>query len=349
VPRRRAHRGDGSAYKDRTLNRWVAKFPLGGGKYVKHYAPTELAARQELEQLRRLHASDHDTASGTLDAYLAQWLRSLVNVRESTKVSYAAHVNNHISPLLGGIPVARLRPSDVRRLVSARLAAGLSPSTVRRIHSTLHAALAQGVQERALTDNAAHGIPLPRVEEHLIEAMTEDDADRIREAVDGTFLEPLVELLLGSGLRLGEALGLDQGDVNGNVLMVRRTKTRKRAVVISDDAEQALWRHIAAAKVRGPNVPVFASIRKDGSGRLSPSSAYHAFQRLLREAGLPPMRLHDLRHGAASMMVAQGVHMKVVADQLGHRSVQTTDRFYAHVAPSSLQEAVRLLNRRKSG
>ncbi len=60
------------------------------------------------------------------------------------------------------------------------------------------------------------------------------------------------------------------------------------------------------------------------------------------------MRLHDLRHGVASLMVAQGVHMKVVADQLGHSSVSTTDRFYAHIQPSSLQEAVNLLNRRKA-
>jgi integrase len=346
MPRRRRHRGSGTYYQEKATKVWIARFPLGGGRFAKRRCATETLARQELERLGRLH--NRDIATGTLDDYLAQWISTKVDVRASTRVSYAAHINNHISPLLGGIPVARLRSSDVRRLVAGRLDAGLSPATVRRIHSTLHAALAQGVRDRTLPENVASFVSLPKTEERLVEAMTETDAERIRDAVHGTFLEPLVELLLGSGLRLGEALGLDQGDVNGNVLMVRRTKGHKRAVVISDDAAETLRRHIASQRVRGKDEPVFGSIRKDGSGRLSPSTAIHAFQRYLEAAGLPKMRLHDLRHGAATLMVAQGVHLKVVAAQLGHSSTATTDKFYAHIAPSSLQEAVNLLNRKKA-
>ena len=342
MPRR--HRGDGSVYRDRVNGTWWAAFPLGNGRYKKARAPSERVARQELERLRRAYAHDADPASGTLDAYLARWLSTLHDVREATRVSYAGHVNNHISPLLGGIHVSRLRPADVSRLVTDRLRAGLSPSTVRRIHSTLHAALAQGVRERSLPDNPAHNVRLPRSEEHLVEAMTEDAADQIRDAVAGTFLEPLVELLLGSGLRLGEALGLDQGDARGNVVMVRRSKTRQRAVVISDDAAEALRRHIAAAKVRGLQEPVFIGPRT--GKRLRGSSALHAFQKALTAAGLPHYRLHDLRHGVASLMVARGVHMRVVSDQLGHSNPAFTARVYAHVAPAQIEEAVRLLNRR---
>lgn len=343
MPRRRRHRGTGTVYRDRTLKRWIARWPLGHGKYRKVSAPNEPAALQALEQMRREFGTYSDPVAGSLDDYLLEWLRHL-RVSQATQVSYTGHVQNHISPLLGAIPVARLTHRDVRRLITDRLDAGLSPSTVRRIHSTLHAALAQGVAERTLTHNAASKVPLPKVEERLVEAMTEEDADAIRAAVKDTYLEALIELLLGSGLRLGEALGLDHGDVRGNVVMVRRTKTRKRAVVISDDAAEALRRHISTAKVRGANQPVFLGPRT--GDRLRGGTVSHAFPKMLMAAGLARLTPHGTRHGVASMLVAQGVHMKVIANQLGHASVSTTDRFYAHVSPASVDDAVRLLNRR---
>lgn len=345
--RRRRERGTGSVYYDRTKKRYIARWPLGNGRFVRASAKSELAAKQELEQLRRRFSLDGDPADGTLDDYLAQWLATLM-VRKSTKVSYTAHVNQHISPLLGGIPVARLRSLDVRRLIADRVAAGLSPASVRRIHATLHAALEQGVRERSLAENVAHGVALPEIERPLIEPMSEDDADRIRDAVHGTFLEPLVELLLGSGLRLGEALGLNQGDVHEGYVMVRRSKTGQRAVDISDDAYDAIRAHIVALKRRGPKEAVFQAERRSKSGRLSPSGAYHAFQRALQDAGLPRMRLHDLRHGTASRLLHGGASLKEVAEQLGHRSIQTTDRFYAHIARGRLAENVKMLNRRKA-
>jgi site-specific recombinase XerD len=339
----RHRRGDGSFYRDRTNKRWVAKY-----RSHKVYAQpnTEDGAKASLEDLRRQYGrADYEPAKGTLDDYLRDWLATLQGVEPSTKVSYAGHINLHISPLLGSIPVAQLRPIDVRRLVADRIAAGLSASTVRRIHSTLHAALAQGVRERTLTDNAAHGVTLPKVEENLVEAMTETDADAIRAAVRGTFLETLVELLLGSGLRVGEALGLDQGDVKGQVVMVRRTKGRKRAVAISADAAEALAAHIAAAKVRGAHEPVFLAPRS--GGRLRGTTVSHAFPKMLLNAGLARLNPHGTRHGVATMLLAKGAPMKFVSEQLGHRSITTTDRYYAHVAPEHLQETVGLLNRRK--
>lgn len=340
MPKRRRHRGEGSAYHSKSKRRWIARFPLGGGRYKYASAQSELGARQELERLRRAYGADADPATGTLDDFLASWLEQRRRLRPGTRVSYAGHINNHISPLLGGIPVARLSRRDVRRLIADRERAGLSPATIARIHATLSAALAWGVRERLLLENAAAHVELPRPEERLVEAMTEDRADDIREAVRDTYLEALVELLLGSGLRLGEALGLNQGDLAGNVVMVRRSKGRQRAVVVSDDAAEALRQHIAGNKVRGKDVPVFFGPRS--GRRLTTWTVSHALRKV---AGVNP---HALRHASATLMVAKGAHMKVVAEQLGHRSVQTTDRFYAHVAPSSLQDAVRLLNRRKA-
>lgn len=345
MARRRARRhGEGSSYFDHTHRRWIAKY-RGHKVYAK--PNTEDGAKAELEDLRRKYGrAEYDPAKGSTDEYLRDWIATLQGVEESTRVSYAGHINKHISPLIGSIPVANLRTIDVRRMIATLAASKLSASTVRRIHSTLHAALAQGVRERTLLDNVAHGVTLPKVEDHLVDAMTEQDADAIRAAVKGTYLEALIELLLGSGLRLGEALGLNQGDVKPTHVMVRKSKTRKRAVAISEDASDALSRHVAALTVRGADEPVFFGPRS--GGRLRGTTVSHAFPKMLLNAGLARLNPHGTRHGAATMMLAKGAPMKFVSEQLGHRSITTTDRFYAHVAPEHLQETVNLLNRKRA-
>jgi integrase len=353
MPRRRRRWGEGSVTFDRTTRSWVARISLGtrNGRRVvrKARASSEEAAKRELERLRRAYLADADPANETLHEYLAAWLRSHgPSVRESTLVSYTGHVELHISPLLGGIPVARLRQTDVRRLIENRLAAGLSPATVRRIHATLHMALERGVDERRLVDNAAAGVRLPRVEPKAVAAMSEDQAAAILAACRGTFLEALVELLLGSGLRLGEALGLDQADVDveGRFVVVRRSKTTVRAVPISDDAAEALRRHILRLKRIGPREPVFVGPRTHH--RLTTTTVSHAFPKLLEAAGLPRLTPHALRHGVATLLVARGMPMRHVAEQLGHRNPALTARVYAHVLPEAQREGVRLLNRKTS-
>jgi integrase len=351
MPRRRRRRGEGSVFYSKADGAWIARYSLGvrDGRRVgrKVRAATEAEARAELERLHRAYGNDVAPARDTLDAYLEQWLRDHgPSVRPSTRVSYEGHVRMHISPLLGGIPVARLRTSDVRRLIADRLAVGLSPATVRRIHATLHVALAQGVDDRSLPDNAAAGVPLPKVPERRVEAMTEDRANAVRDALHGTFIGDLVELLLGSGMRLGEALGLDQGDLHldEGFVLVRVTKTTPRAVRISDDAVTALRRQLARNKRRGAGEPVFVGPRS--GERITASTVTHAMPRMLEDAGLPRLTPHGLRHGVATMMVARGVHMRAVADQLGHRNPSMTAKVYAHVTPEALKDAVQLLNRR---
>jgi integrase len=351
VPKRRRRRNEGSVFFDRVNRTWVARISLGTrdgrrvGKKVR--AESEAAARQELERLRRAYLASVDPTHDSLDAYLSGWLASHgPSVRDSTRVSYAGHIALHISPLLGGIPVSRLKPSDVRRLIADRLAAGLSPATVRRVHSTLYMALQQGVKDRTLADNPAAGVPLPRVPDRPVEAMTEDRADAIRDAVRGTFLGNLTELLLGSALRLGEALGLDQGDIGDGFVLVRRSKTRVRAVMVTDDAAVALKRQVASSKRRGPKEPVFFG-PKTGE-RLTGSTVSHAFPKLLQRAGLPRLSPHGLRHGAATIMLTKGAPMRVIAEQLGHRNPSLTARVYAHVVPEAQRDAVRLLGRRKA-
>jgi integrase len=349
---RRGRRGEGTTYYSKADRRWVARFPLGiidgkrASKRVK--CRTEKQALSELERLRRAYGAGGVPAMQTLDVYLDEWLAGHgPSVRTSTATSYRGHIDLHISPLLGGIPVASLRPSDVRRLIAHLGRKGLKPATVGRVVTTLRIALNAAVAERSLSHNPASGVRLPRVEREPIRALTHEEADQIRDAVAGHWIEYLVRLLLGSAMRLGEACGLDQGDVflDEAFVRVRRTKTDARSVPIGPDAVEALRTALAKAPRRGVNEPLFLPPRR--GDRLRGSSVSHALTPLLANAGLGHLTPHALRHGAASIMLADGHPMRVIAEQLGHKNPAITARIYAHVLPAAQRAAVASLDRRR--
>lgn len=349
---RRGRRGEGSVYYSKADRRWIAKFPLGVAagkrrdKRVK--CRTEREAKAELESLRRLYGAGVEPALDTLDRYLHEWLDGIrSSVRSSTFTSYQGHVELHISPLLGGVVTVRLTHQDVRRLINDRLKAGKSPTTVRRIVTTLQMALGQGVREGRLPYNVANGQRLPRIESKAIRALTWDDADRILEAVRGDRFEALYVLLLFSGMRLGEATALNWRDIDlgARTLFIRSGKTRAsvRVVPLATEAWEALSSH--KLKTNGePSSPVFTGQRR--GERLRGDVITHAFPRLLERAGLPRMRVHDLRHGTATLLLSQGVPMRNIADLLGHSSPSVTMNVYAHVTEEMRRAAIAALERR---
>ncbi|PZR64181.1 MAG: hypothetical protein DLM71_03055 [Chloroflexi bacterium] len=347
--RRRRRRGEGSIY--RSDGSWIARYPLGtinGRRASKRVrCASEREALAELERLRRAYGAGAEPAGGTLDAYLDGWLRAHGrSVRRSTLTSYRGHVELHIGPLLGGIGLARLRPSDVRRLVDQLERKRLAAGTIVRIVTTLRIALNAAVADRIIPDNPAARIKLPRSEREPVRALTAVEADAILAAVGGHWCEQLVRLLLGSGMRLGEAIGLDQGDLllNRNFVRVRVSKSGVRAVPITADAAEALRAALAAAPRRGPSEPVFFGPRS--RDRLRGDSVSAVFPRLMHRAGIGHLTPHGLRHGAATLMLSAGIPMRAIADQLGHRNPSLTARVYAHVIPELQRAAVDALERR---
>lgn len=350
MARRRRRRGEGTVYK--SDGSWIARYPLGtvnGKRITKRVrCKTEREALQELERMRRAYSAGMDPATGTLGAYLEDWVRTWRRVRESTRISYEGHIRLHIGPLLGGIPLSRLRPADVRRLVAELERKGLSAGSIHRVITTLRIALNAAVRDRSIADNPAAGVPLPAVEHEPPRPLSHADADAIYEATKDTWLGPVVRLLLGSGLRLGEAVGLNQGDVDleRGFVRLRTSKTTLRAVPVTDDAVDALRAAIASAPRRGAREPVFFGTRK--RDRLRGDSVTHALPRILESAGIGHLTPHALRHGAATLMVADGIHIKYVAEQLGHKNPALTAKVYAHVLPEGQRAALASLERRRA-
>lgn len=357
MARRRGRRGAGSIVpRDGGYQAQWSGGLDGNGKRIRQSKTFVLRTDAEW-WLRQAARSGRPPVDETVAEYLDRWLDAVaVTIEASTLRSYTDHVENHITPMLGRIRVTNLTTSDVNRLIADRLrhvaprtGRPLSPTTVRLIVTTLRTAIAAGVDAHELPDNVVTGAQIPRATEHRIEPMTGVDADRIVAAVRETWVGPIVRFLLGSGVRLGEACALNQGDLalEEGYVRLRESKTRIRAVPVTDDAVEALRDALAAAPRRGRAEPAFFGPRADRTGhhdRLTGSSVTHALPRILTDAGLPPLTPHALRHGLATLMLADGASMRLIQEQLGHRSPTMTGR-YAHVVPSAQRDALKRVGR----
>jgi integrase len=350
--RRRRRRGEGAVFPGQR-GRWIAQVgytaPDGKRKYLTRVLLSEQAARSALPALLARVGPDRGSPRPrpTLDDLLAEWLERVEpSIRLSTSRSYSGHVRMHLSPLLGGVRVDELRIADVERLVRDRQKAGLSGATIRRILTTLSMALNMAVVDGTLARNVATMVRRPKVARHEITAMTPDQARAVLTAVAGDRLAPLYELLLGSGMRVGEAVGLNWGDVDLDqaTVFVRHGKTARsvRTIPVPPNVAASLRAHRARAGTIDRHAPLFTGERK--GQRLRVDVALHRFTELLEAARLPRMRLHDLRHAHATLLLAAGVPMQLIADQLGHANQAMTAQVYAHVQPGALRAAVNALD-----
>lgn len=317
----------------------------GRRRIIRRRAPDGPAAERALRRLQHEWGVAGDIAFERLDDYLDTWLDNVrPSIAPATFTSYRGHVELHIAPVLGHLTVGALRPADVHRLIGKLLEDGKSPSTVQRVITTLRMALGQAVRDGELTVNVA-GVRLPKIDRVPVEAMTPERAQILLDAVKGDWLEPLYVLLLGTGLRLGEACALDWRDLElqeGSVF-VRKGKTRAatRTIPLAPFVVKALVAHRAAAPRIGPDVPVFLGPRT--SERLRTQTVSHAFPKLLERHELPAMRVHDLRHATATLLLAKGLPMRDIASVLGHANPSVTAQVYAHTIQESRERAARLL------
>jgi integrase len=338
--RRRGRRGDGTITE--RDGRYLARFSHTEGGVRKRESKTfDLRTDAEwwLSQAKRHGEAPEDVR---LADYLERWLRGKRRIAESTRLQYANHIRVHISPALGGYRLVELRRRHVEAFVADRLGhvsegtgRPLSPATVGKLLVTLRSALQEAVP-RDIPDNPAARVEAPKVTREPVKALTPDDAAALIAAVRETWMEHIVRVLLGSGMRVGEAVALNQGDVHDGWVQLRKSKTTIRSVRLSRDANEAIHAAIKAAPRRGKGEPVFFGPRT--GDRLSRHSLTHA---LSKATGLSA---HALRHGTATLMVAAGVHMRVVAEQLGHANPAMTAKVYSHVSPESSIAALAVLD-----
>jgi integrase len=313
----------------------------------------------------------------TLAAYVAAWLPGLrQRVRPATWRAHEQYLRVHILPALGATTLAQLTPTAVERMTAtmkpARRAKGsaierqLSPTTARGARTTLRLVLRDAERDGLVTRNVAALARPPRMERHELGVLTADETRRLFTGTEADALGPLYVVAATTGLRQGELLGLAWADVDGldgpsPALTVRRslalaakgkwalaepkTARSRRTLELGSTAAGALRRQrtrqkearLAAADLwQDQDGLVFT----DPIGRpLNGSNVTHAFQAALAALRLPRVRFHDLRHGAASLMLAQGVPLKLVSESLGHSSIAITADIYSHLDREQRRES----------
>ena len=319
--RERRDRGEGSITK-RSDGRWMARVDLGwqDGKRRRKtiYGRTKRDVQEKLREV--LHRTDHGMApvgeQETVGTFLRRWLEvRKTRIRPRTYESYEQVVRTHLLPSLERFRLARLTPLDVSTWVNARLAAGVGARTVLYARTILRAALNQALRWELVTRNVAALTGPPRHRPRQIEPLTSKQAKTLLGAVAGHRLEALFTVAVGLGLRRGEALGLswEAVDLDAGVLAVRRTLERAGAEPRFGEPKTA----------RGNRTIMLPRL----------------FKMILRRAGLPDIRYHDLRHTAATLLLAQGVDARTIMEPLGHSQIGITLNTYPHVVPALQREA----------
>ena len=296
---------------------------------------------------------------------LDRWLDEAValTVRPRTLASYRYVVRVHLRPALGDIPLAELTAQDVQALLNRKATAGLAPRTVGYLRGVLRQALGFAERTDLVGRNVARLARPPRVPRRQVSPLTLEQARAFRVAVAGDRLEAMYLVAVGCGLRQGEILGLrwDDVDLERRTLSVRfalarvdgelrlvepKSATSRRTVPMPAFVADALAAHrvrqATEALPRRPAPPdPFADLvfMTTLGTPLDGISVTRRFQRVLKGAGLPRQRFHDLRHAAASYMLAAGVPARVVMETLGHSEISLTLNTYSHVLPGLGRDA----------
>lgn len=354
----------------------------GGGYQVRYYGPdgrrhAKTFARKKDAQsfCNTIEADktrgawiDPEVSSTLAENYVASFLDTAVHLRPSTRLKVEGHLRNYILPTFGKVQLGDIRPSDVRAWLSAMVDHGLSPATIRAVHSTFSRVMNQALIDGIITRSPSFGIKLPsdgaREEMNVI---TPEQIDSLADAVEPRY-KALIYMASYTGLRWSELAGLKASnldlikrtvvvkeslvEVNGK-LFTGTTKTGKtRTVSLPRFLCQMLTDHLAAFPAHKGYV--FSSahgkpLRRNFYRRhFLPALVTSGIDpelclcdsRGCKDRHTPLLRFHDLRHTCAALLIANGAHPKEIQERLGHSTIRITFDRYGHLFPT-LDERLR--------
>ncbi len=338
---------------------WVRTEEGPKRRYVSGKNKTEARAALRKVKADKDGGLVFDTPALTLGEYLERWLHNSVRdtVRQRTWERYEQIVRLHLKPSLGHARLKDLSPAHVRGLYREKLDAGLSPRTVQYVHVTLHKALKDAESDGLVQRNVVDGIKAPRPGKKEISPLSTSQAHTFLETVRGDRFEALYVLAVHCGLREGELLGLkwEDLDVEAGTLSVRRTLSdtkerghifeppkngKGRSIRLTRTSAEALKSHRKCqneerlrCRTSWTDHGLLFPSRK-GTPMNAKNLTARSFKPILERAGLPNIRLHDLRHTCATLLLSRGVHPKFVQELLGHATISITLDTYSHVLPS---------------
>jgi integrase len=377
MSKRRRGATEGTIFQ-RKDKRWVARLTLRweAGRQIRweSYSATESEAQEKLLKARFDHSRGLPVAieKKSVREFFDRWLEQSVKptVRLTSWQQYYQHVRLYLGPSLGSYELAKLSAPHVQGFINQMLKSGLSPRTVRLSLDILRHALDQAMKWDLVFRNVAKLVDAPRMERREMIALDQAQAGCFLDAATGERLEALYSVALSMGLREGEALALRWSDIDFDrrQLSIRQTLQRmggkrfghpgssklvfqepktdrsRRTLHLPETIVLALRRHRTAQLqerlLAGSAWQEHGLVFPNTIGNpLEPRDAVADFKRILAKAGLSAsIRFHDLRHSAASLLLAQGVQLRAIMELLGHSSIALTANTYSHILPSVMQD-----------
>lgn len=376
---------EGSIYQ-RADGRWAASVSVGYGADGKRQRKTLYGATRK-EVASKLTALQQNVADGlppgndqvTVAHLMTAWLTDVAapTVRPKTYQSYAFLVKSHIIPALGRERLSKVDARRIQAFLTERQESGLSPRTAQYLRAVLRRAFQQAVKWDWVSRNVVTLTEPPRMEKPESPTFTPAQAHALLSAFSGYRHEALFTVFMGLGLRLGEALGLRWEDVSltpegsGGTVTVRfqlqqingefrltapKSRTSRRTVSLPSFVAKSLLAHRARQEEM---IPVWEQVGEQNpwglvftntlGGPLGERNVRRDFYAVLAKAGIARIRLHDLRHLCASLLIAQQVHPRVIMEILGHSQISLTMNTYGHLMPGATQAAANALDDLISG
>lgn len=362
----------GSAWE---LRAYSGTDPVTGRK--KYVTRTVRGSRKAAERglahlIVEVTGGAHAALDATVTDLVLRWFElAKPELSPSTIRGYERNINNHILPILGKSKVSRLKAAEIDHFYAMLRDRGgvdgrpLSPASVRQVHAILRRALQQGVKWEWISSNAAASATTPKVRQFKVEP---PDPAAVMKLIDAAASDDLnfacfLVVAATTGARRGELCALRWNSINfedgsltisGSVvegvrseLIEKDTKTHgSRKIAIDELTADALKAHLVRCEVRAKecdaeltmNAFVF-SPDADGQRPAVPNDVTKKFMRLRDRVGLESVRLHDLRHFAATRLLSAGVSVRTVSGRLGHASASMTLGVYAHFLEVSDREA----------
>ena len=366
--RKKAGQNDGSVF-ERKDGRYVAQVTVQGKQISKYFKTRKEAKEWKKQTLAQIDDGLNLLAAQcTIGQYLQDWLNTIqTSVRPRTTEQYIQVVNQHIMPVFGRLKLKDLRPEQVQSFYNAKIKDGASARTVLLIHAVFHRALEQALKYGLINRNPLDAVTRPKLRRKEMKTLNDIQVRTLLQAAQGNRLETLYWFAVTTGLRQGELIGLKWSDLDWNNKRLRiqrqvqrqknkglvfsepKTNAGRRIIVLGSSTIEKLREHYQ----RQPLERQFAGIYwvendlifpNSHGNPLEPSNLLKDFKNLLKIAGLPDIRFHDLRHTAATLMLQQNTHPKVVQERLGHSDISLTLNTYSHVLPGMQEEAAEKLD-----
>lgn len=320
----------------------------GKGKYGQD------VKKKMADFIEKIEAGDYsDIKNITIEGWLKRFIEVYcANLALTTKEGYQRYIEKHINPILGKLKLNEIKPIHIQRFYNKEREKGYSEKTILQEHRILHKALKKAVGDGLISRNPCDAVDAPSPEDYVPVIYTEDEFQLLLDKLKGHRMEAIILLAGMCGLRRGELLGLtwDNIDLEKGIITVEKTivPTKTAGNIIKDPKTKKSKRTFTIPSAIIPSLKRLRGVGKlytrlDG-GDYNPGSVSRAFKDFLKENGMRHIRLHDLRHFNATMMLKYGVPEKGAQERLGHSNSTMTKKYQHILKDMDIKSADKLNN-----